>query len=330
MSQFVGQVGFVVRGILPCLFGLGLVVGGCSSGEPAAEGDGLQCRCEPVNGMPPEQTDWAERARIANADLDWEMSTEEVIAVLRQRVDERVSVIEVDSGLSDYRSDADFAVQASFLKCVACLAHNEGLRTAAYYPSLEVITTNGRNAASSMFKDHPDWVQQGIDGSPNVFYGSAEFWVEADDESAWMSPNGPWRAIYLQRIKALAAAGLDAIWVDVPLFMDTGTPWPGVEPGSSAEFARWSGQRGRGGGGRIPVSEGRRFSGPGVSHLAALASREPSGLPEGHLRHGCGRRATDSHRGRDVPDGLHGCHRQGVGWPVPPGGRQVFAHLGGG
>ncbi len=221
--------------------------GSCTSVGPAAGPNGVVCGCVPNNTALPADPDWANAARIGNADLDIEMTSDDVLAILRQRVSEKVSVVEIDSGLSDYRSDAEFASEVLFLKCAACLAHNEGLRTAAYYPSLEVITTDGQNAKSSMYKDHPDWLQQGIDGKANVFYGSQEFWVNATDESAWMSPNGPWRAVYLDRIRALAGAGLDTIWVDVPLFMDTGAPWPGVEPASAAEFNRWSVARGLGG-----------------------------------------------------------------------------------
>lgn len=206
----------------------------------------VDCVCTPA----PFQGDprWMERARVGNADLDPAMSASEVNAVLDARLAERVSVLEVDVGLSQYLTDEQFLPVAEFLTCAACLAHNKGLRAVVYYPSLESLTENGLDAPSTMYKDHPDWVQRGMDGKPNVFYGSEEFWVESRDESAWLSPNGPYRQVYLDRIRALAGTGLDGIWVDVPLFMDTGAAWTGVEPASAAAFQAWSKAQGLSGG----------------------------------------------------------------------------------
>jgi hypothetical protein len=197
----------------------------------------VTCKCTPVEYKRPE--DWAHKARIANADLDPYMGTQEVMAVIEQRASEGVSVLEMDVGLSQYMDDAEFSRIVAFLKCAACLAHNKGLQAVVYYPSLEQITENGKTAQHTMFKDHPEWVQQGLDGTPNVFYGSEEFWVPEQDESAWLSPNGGYRDVYLKRIASLAGTGLDGIWVDVPLFMDTGAKWTGAEPPTVLAFRAW-------------------------------------------------------------------------------------------
>ena len=64
----------------------------------------------------------------------------------------------------------------------------------------------------------------GIDGALNAFVGSLEVWVKSDEESAWIDPNGPYRDVYLNRVRRLAQTRLDGVWVDV-LFMDTGAVW---------------------------------------------------------------------------------------------------------
>ncbi len=237
--------GFHAARVLASALLLVSVLAGCIRDATDDPGT-VECVCtpEPFEGDPL----WMERARVANADLDPQMSASEVNEVLDARLAEKVSVLEVDVGLSQYLTDDQFQPVAEFLRCAACLAHNKGLRAVVYYPSLESLTENGLDAPSTMYKDHPDWVQQGMDGKPNVFYGSEEFWVESKDESAWLSPNGPYRQVYLERIRALAGTGLDGIWVDVPLYMDTGAAWTGVEPPSAAAFEEWSKVQGLNGG----------------------------------------------------------------------------------
>jgi hypothetical protein len=223
---------------------LSIFVVSCIKNDDEAQGgeEEVSCRCTPAQNSRNE--DWATTARIANADLDPYMSTEEAMAIIEQRASEGVSVLEMDVGLSQYMDDAEFSRTVAFVKCATCLAHNKGLQAVVYYPSLEQITENGKTIEHTMFKDHPDWVQQGLDGTANVFYGSEEFWVPEQDESAWLSPNGAYRDVYLERIASLAGTGLDGIWVDVPLFMDTGAMWTGAEPATVSAFRAWCKQKG--------------------------------------------------------------------------------------
>ncbi|MCP3683697.1 MAG: polysaccharide deacetylase family protein, partial [bacterium] len=183
---------------------------------------------------------WVNTARIGGADIHNEMSDTELNLIFYERYSENVSVVELDSTLSDYLTEEQFDQQVTFLNHSAQLAHNLGLRSLIYYPSLEVITLNGTNIANTMFKDHPDWVQYGINGSPNVFYGSEEHWVDPDSESAWMSPNSPYRDYYLARVSKLAATDLDGIWVDVPLYLGTGSKWADTGSYAAADFKAWS------------------------------------------------------------------------------------------
>lgn len=235
-------------------------LGGCIRDDEDAY---VPCVCEPESGTLNGDPDWMSHARIGGADLYSGMGATKILEVFLQLRDQNVSVVEIDTDLSQYRTDPQFETEIEFMECVVCIAHNLGLRTAAYYPSLEVITENGEKVPSTMYKDHPDWVQVGIDGKPNVFYGSEEFWVPETDESAWMCPSSPYRDLYLDRITVLAGTGVDVIWVDVPLYMDTGTKWPGAGPYSAVEFRQWSLDQGLGGESGLGVPEAVDFADPG-------------------------------------------------------------------
>ncbi len=184
--------------------------------------------------------EWAKLARIGGFDADPEMSDQEISDLMGVRENENVSVLEVDSGLSNYMNNAQFQKQLSFLDKIAATAHSRNMRAVIYYPALEVTTPNGETLPNSMYKDHPDWIQKGIDGTPNVFYGSQEVWVEPGMESAWMSPNTGYRDYFLNRVRQLAATGLDGIWVDVPIYLGTGALWSGAEPEAAAAFNAWT------------------------------------------------------------------------------------------
>ncbi len=216
------------------------VPAGPDAGAPAGPDAGVPPGC--VTPPPVEPTlhptvpAWVVGATIGSAPLGPGSTAAEVDAMLAQRVAEGVSVLEVDSGLSDYLDDAQFATHVAFLTTLASEAHALGLRAVIYFPSLEVVTPNGVNLPHTMYKDHPDWVQIGINGTPNVFYGNKEVWVPKNAESAWMSPNTGYRSYFLDRVRALAATGLDGIWADVPVYLETGSAWAGVEPAAAAAF----------------------------------------------------------------------------------------------
>ncbi len=190
--------------------------------------------------------DWVRTATVGGFDVYAGMSDTEVTDLIRQRKAENVSVLEVDSRLSEYMTDQEFAAEVVFLDRVAELAHSEGLKAVMYYPALEVITPNGENIPNTMFKDNPSWVQYGINGSPNVFYGSQEVWVDPQAESAWMSANSPYRDYYLNRIRQLAATDLDGVWVDVPIYLETGAAWSDAGAPAAQAFRNWASANGHG------------------------------------------------------------------------------------
>lgn len=188
----------------------------------------------------PQVSEWVREARIAGVDADPSMDMAAVKQILLERKSQNVSVLEVDSGLSHIMTDDQFAAQVTFLDNVAKQAHALGMHAVIYYPSLEVLTPNGESLPHSMYKDHPDWVQRGLGGEPNVFYGGKEHWVEPGAESAWMSPNTPYKDFFLNRVRKLAATELDGIWADVPIYLDTGASWAGAEPAAAAAFHQWT------------------------------------------------------------------------------------------
>lgn len=194
------------------------------------------CLLFPLSSIAKSIPDWARTARIGGFDAWVEMNDQEINNLINLRVAENVSVIELDSGLSRYLNEAQFQQQINFITRVSALAKKQNIRTVIYYPALEVITPNGESLPHSMFKDHPDWIQKGINGTPNVFYGSKEVWVEPGFESAWLSPNTGYKQYFLDRIKRLAATGVDGGWFDVPIYLGTGSKWSGAEPAAKAAF----------------------------------------------------------------------------------------------
>jgi len=169
------------------------------------------------------------------------MTDEEMDQILSILVVQEVSVIEADSDLSNYLSDAQIDLEIDLMRKFCDKAHKRGMRVVWYYPALEVITTNGKNIPNTVFKEHPDWVQYGLDGTANVFYGGSGqvFWVDPNDESAWMSPSSKgYRDYFFNRVRRITSlSGLDGLWLDVPIYADFGqTSWSDLNPAAVDQF----------------------------------------------------------------------------------------------
>ncbi|MFF0969269.1 beta-galactosidase trimerization domain-containing protein [Streptomyces sp. NPDC003703] len=182
--------------------------------------------------------EWARHARIADAtfddDADPARDMRPVIDALKKQ---NVSVIEVDTILSNWLTDAEFTQHLGKIHSFAELAHTAGMRVVMYYPSLELISVGGEKGPS-FYKtaEGASWVQRDLTGQPNVFYGSLVVWVDPGDESCWLSPNSPWRDYYLGRVKKIAATGVDAIWPDVPIYFDGALSWCDTSSWATAAF----------------------------------------------------------------------------------------------
>lgn len=182
--------------------------------------------------------DWARYARLADGTFDDDADPQrDMLPVVSALKAQNVSVIELDTVLSNWLTDQQFTAHMAKVKGFADLAHTAGIRVVMYYPSLELISPGGEKGPS-FYKNSSgkDWVQRGLDGRPNVFYGGLVVWVDPGDESCWLSPNSPWRDYYLARIRALAATGVDAIWPDVPIYFDGAMSWCDASSWAAAAF----------------------------------------------------------------------------------------------
>jgi len=116
--------------------------------------------------------------------------------------------------------------------------HHPDVRFMVYIAPLEMQTPNADMdmdgqpdpGVHTVWSDHPDWPQMGIDGRRAVFYGSLlgmPFWVEPTDEDVWLCPNNPeYRSLILSLAADIAATGVDGVWFDVPFFVhEFGDAW---------------------------------------------------------------------------------------------------------
>jgi hypothetical protein len=135
--------------------------------------------------------------------------------------------IEVDNDIPGrYESFLDPTEKLAAIRTVAQKAHEAGNKAFVYIAGTECITANADKAAHSVFKDHPDWLQRKITGEPAVFTGGAAFWIREGDEDVWVSPYAmPWRDIYMERVRQIAATGIDGIYVDIPYWMTHFDGW---------------------------------------------------------------------------------------------------------
>ena len=135
--------------------------------------------------------------------------------------------IEVDNDIPGrYESFLDPTEKLAAIRAVAQKAHEAGNKAFVYIAGTECITANAGKAAHSVVKDHPDWLQRKITGEPAVFTGGAAFWIREGDEDVWISPYAmPWRNIYMERVRQIAATGIDGIYVDIPYWMTHFDGW---------------------------------------------------------------------------------------------------------
>jgi len=136
-------------------------------------------------------------------------------------------ILEFNNSLEKFRERAEY-VHSRY----------PGIKYMVYFAPFEMQTydsdmnMDGRDddGKNSTYTDHPEWLQVGIDGRKAVFYGSMPdmpFWVSEHDEDVWLSPsNEEYRNIIMNEATAIAEAGADAVWFDVPhLLFDYGNGW---------------------------------------------------------------------------------------------------------
>ncbi|MBS1841692.1 MAG: hypothetical protein JSS69_04495 [Acidobacteria bacterium] len=170
----------------------------------------------------PEQN-WTHFVRIGAYGL----SSNNAEKIVRDAQVTHVFGIEVDNDIPGrYESFLDPTEKLAAIHAVAEKAHQANNKAYVYIAGTECITANADKAAHSVVKDHPDWLQRKITGEPAVFTGGAAFWIRKGDEDVWISPYAmPWRKIYMERVRQIAATGIDGIYVDIPYWMTHFDGW---------------------------------------------------------------------------------------------------------
>jgi hypothetical protein len=174
---------------------------------------------------PNEQTslDWTHFVRIGAYGLERHSAA----AIVKDAEASGVYGIEVDNDVPGrYESFLDPTEKLAAIHEVAEAAHRAGNKAFVYIAGTECITANAADSPHSLAKDHPDWLQRKITGEPAIFGGGDAFWIRKGDEDVWVSPLAPeWRKVYMQRVRQIAATGIDGIYVDIPYWMTHFTGW---------------------------------------------------------------------------------------------------------
>ncbi len=170
----------------------------------------------------PEQN-WTHFVRIAAYGLQPGNADQ----IVRNAQESHVFGIEVDNDIPGrYESFLHPEEKLAAIRAVAERAHQAGNYAFVYIAGLECITANAAQSPHSVVKDHPEWLQRKITGEPAVFGGGDAFWIAKGDEDVWISPYAPeWRKIYMERVRQIAATGIDGIYVDIPYWMTHFDGW---------------------------------------------------------------------------------------------------------
>jgi hypothetical protein len=170
----------------------------------------------------PEQ-DWTHFARIAAYNLQANNAGQ----IIQDARDSNVFGIEVDNDIPGrYESFLHPEEKLAAIRTLAERAHKAGNRAFVYIAGLECITANAGQSPHSVAKDHPDWLQRKITGEPAIFGGGTAFWIAKGDEDVWISPYATeWRKTYMERVRQIAATGIDGIYVDIPYWMTHFDGW---------------------------------------------------------------------------------------------------------
>ncbi len=135
--------------------------------------------------------------------------------------------IEVDNDIPGrYESFVNPEEKLKAIRAVAEKAHQAGNHAFVYIAGTECITANADQTPHTLAKEHPDWLQRKITGEPAIFGGGSAFWIKKGDEDVWVSPYATeWRKIYMERVRQIAATGIDGIYVDIPYWMTHFDGW---------------------------------------------------------------------------------------------------------
>ena len=168
-------------------------------------------------------SDWTHVARIAAYNLRQNNARE----IVRQATESHVFGIEIDNDITGrYQRFLDPHEELNAIRAVAQEAHRAGNRAFVYIAGTECISANADQTQHTLAKDHPDWLQRKISGEPAIFGVGSAFWIAKGDEDVWISPYAvEWRKIYMDRVRQIAATGIDGLYVDIPYWMTHFDGW---------------------------------------------------------------------------------------------------------
>jgi hypothetical protein len=169
------------------------------------------------------EQDWANYVRIGAYGL----KGGDAVQIVQKARESGVFGIEVDNDIPGrYESFLHPEEKLSAIRAVAEQAHRANNYAFVYIAGTECITAHGDQVPHTMAKDHPDWLQRKISGEPAIFGGGTAFWIRKGDEDVWVTPYAPeWRKIYMERVRQIAATGIDGIYVDIPYWMTHFEGW---------------------------------------------------------------------------------------------------------
>jgi hypothetical protein len=167
--------------------------------------------------------DWTNYVRIGAYGL----KGGDALEIVRKAQESNVFGIEVDNDIPGrYESFLNPEEKLKAIREVAEAAHTAGNYAFVYIAGTECITAHGDQVAHTLAKDHPDWLQRKITGEPAIFGGGTAFWIRPGDEDVWVSPYAPeWRKTYMERVRQIAATGIDGIYIDIPYWMTHFDGW---------------------------------------------------------------------------------------------------------
>ena len=151
----------------------------------------------------------------------------DALEIVRRAQASGVFGIEVDNDIPGrYESFVHPEEKLKAIREVAEAAHHAGNYAFVYIAGTECITAHGDQVPHTLAKDHPDWLQRKITGEPAIFGGGSAFWIRKGDEDVWVSPYATeWRKIYMERVRQIAATGIDGIYIDIPYWMTHFEGW---------------------------------------------------------------------------------------------------------
>ena len=167
--------------------------------------------------------DWTHYVRIGAYGL----RSDNAETIVQNAQASHVFGIEVDNDIPGrYESLLDPTQKLKDTREVAEAAHRAGNKAFVYIAGTECITANAEKSPHSLAKDHPGWLQRNIKGEPAIFTSGAAFWIRPGDEDVWVSPLATeWRQLYMERVRQIAATGIDGIYVDIPYWMTHFDGW---------------------------------------------------------------------------------------------------------